>query len=54
MGFPYVDNKILLQVAILGLMEEDGMTVHEVAELTKKTVADVWHGLMAEKREEGK
>lgn len=44
------DPEILLQIAILCLLEDRGMTVHEVAALTKKTLADVWVGLIEEKR----
>lgn len=47
-----VDPEILVQVAILGLLEDKGMKVHDVAELAQRTVRDVWYGLQAEKVEE--
>jgi hypothetical protein len=52
MGIKHVDNKILFQIAVLGMMEEDGMTVHEVLDYSKRTIGDVWHGLRAEQLEE--
>lgn len=54
MGYLGVDNKMLLQCVILSLMEDDGMTIHQVLDLTKNTTADVWHGLRQERLEEAK
>ena len=54
MGYLGIDNKIMLQCVILSMMEDDGMTIHEVLDLTKKTTADVWHGLREERLQESK
>lgn len=43
-----IDNKMLLQIAILGLLEDDKMTIHEVMALTKKIGINVWNGLRFE------
>ncbi|MED0736249.1 hypothetical protein [Aneurinibacillus thermoaerophilus] len=47
-----MNPEILLQVAILGLFEDRGMNPREVMELSRKTTIDVWHSLIAEKRED--
>lgn len=43
-----IDNRMLLQVAILGLLEDDKLTVHEVSEIAQRAIRDVWYGLKSE------
>lgn len=54
MGAFGVDNKIVLQIVILSLLEDDKLTIHEVLDLTKRTAGDVWSGLRQERLEESK
>lgn len=51
-----LNNKTILQVAILGMLEDDGLTVHQVLDLTRKAVENVWSGLQTErsKADDGK
>lgn len=46
-----VDNKIMLQVVFLSMLEDDKMTIHEVLDLAKRSAGDVWHGLNQERHE---
>jgi hypothetical protein len=43
-----LDNKKLLQILILSLLEDDGLTVHEVIKLLNMTAIGVAQGLKEE------
>jgi hypothetical protein len=44
-----IDSRTLLQVALLGLLEE-GMHVSDVIQLANRTAGDLWVGLNQEER----
>jgi hypothetical protein len=46
-----IDNKTLLQVAILGLIEQENMHPRDVMALVKKETEKIWIGLQLEKQD---